>query len=453
MKELQFTEDQIAFILQQADDGVAVEDTCRKAGISGDTYNRLRDKYTGLTPPEIRRLHELEDENTRLKGLVTELILEKEAPGVAPAEPLPRYGKRPEEAFAAISAAMVKENAGRGFGAYGRRCWLLLVSCWTAVSRLMRYPPADDVGPVKAADSWIRVQAAHLTWHGVRELSARTWNRASKTWHGREVIVLIIASGILGGFAFGLLNSSPDEVQPPMVPVEVSRHFNSESERHSNSYGSVSSAMETGWGTPEPWGTWMIGKTASILMGFDGPAEGDVELMIEARVQPAKGDEPSTLILRFNDAELGRWVLPAEARKLRRRFIVPQAVFNRGTTAHLTFENPRGASQIPIFGLQAMSLRDAKWLKNFRGFVDTCSGEKLEGWAVAEDSAVSVTATANGEPLKAVLSTVERPDLASHGLPVDAGFELTPAAPIAPGTKVEVRFADGRPLTGSPCQP
>jgi putative transposase len=40
MRKSKFTEQQIAFILKQADDGVSVEDTCRKAGISIQTYYR-----------------------------------------------------------------------------------------------------------------------------------------------------------------------------------------------------------------------------------------------------------------------------------------------------------------------------------------------------------------------------------------------------------------------------
>jgi Transposase len=48
MKKSKFTEQQIALILKQADDGVSVEDTRRKAGISIQTYYRLRQKYGGL---------------------------------------------------------------------------------------------------------------------------------------------------------------------------------------------------------------------------------------------------------------------------------------------------------------------------------------------------------------------------------------------------------------------
>ncbi|MCZ4262958.1 transposase [Limimaricola sp. G21655-S1] len=38
MRTSRFSEQQIAFILKQADDGLSVEEVCRKAGISQQTY-------------------------------------------------------------------------------------------------------------------------------------------------------------------------------------------------------------------------------------------------------------------------------------------------------------------------------------------------------------------------------------------------------------------------------
>ena len=72
MKRSRFSEQQIAFILHQAEDGVAVEDVCRKAGISLQTYYRWRKKYGGLMPSEMKRLKLLEEENVRLKVSVSQ---------------------------------------------------------------------------------------------------------------------------------------------------------------------------------------------------------------------------------------------------------------------------------------------------------------------------------------------------------------------------------------------
>ena len=78
MKKSRFSEQQIAFILKQGDEGVAVAEICRKAGISEATYYNWRKKYGGLMPSEVKRLKQLEDENQRLKKMVADLSLDKE---------------------------------------------------------------------------------------------------------------------------------------------------------------------------------------------------------------------------------------------------------------------------------------------------------------------------------------------------------------------------------------
>jgi putative transposase len=78
MKKSRFSEQQIAFILKQGDEGVAVAEVCRKAGISDATYYNWRKKYGGLMPSEVKRLKHLEDENLRLKKMVADLSLDKE---------------------------------------------------------------------------------------------------------------------------------------------------------------------------------------------------------------------------------------------------------------------------------------------------------------------------------------------------------------------------------------
>jgi len=78
MKRSRFSEQQIAFILRQAEEGTRVEEVCRKAGISEATYYNWRKKYGGLMPSEMKRLKQLDEENQRLKKLVAELSLDKE---------------------------------------------------------------------------------------------------------------------------------------------------------------------------------------------------------------------------------------------------------------------------------------------------------------------------------------------------------------------------------------
>ena len=78
MKRSRFSEQQIAYILRQAEEGTSVEEVCRKAGISEATYYNWRKKYGGLMPSEMKRLKQLDEENHRLKKLVADLSLDKE---------------------------------------------------------------------------------------------------------------------------------------------------------------------------------------------------------------------------------------------------------------------------------------------------------------------------------------------------------------------------------------
>ena len=78
MKKSRFSEQQIAFVLRQAEEGTSVAEVCRKAGISEATYYVWRKKFGGLMPSEMRRLKQLEEENGKLKRIVADLALDKE---------------------------------------------------------------------------------------------------------------------------------------------------------------------------------------------------------------------------------------------------------------------------------------------------------------------------------------------------------------------------------------
>jgi putative transposase len=78
MKASKFSDAQKAFILKQGADGMPVADVCRKVGISQATYFNWKRKYDGLLPTEMRRLKQLEDENTKLRKVVADLSLDKE---------------------------------------------------------------------------------------------------------------------------------------------------------------------------------------------------------------------------------------------------------------------------------------------------------------------------------------------------------------------------------------
>jgi len=78
MKASKFSDAQKAFIVKQGEEGVPVAEICRKAGISQATYFNWRKKYAGLMPSEMKRLRELEEENSRLKKIVADLSLDRE---------------------------------------------------------------------------------------------------------------------------------------------------------------------------------------------------------------------------------------------------------------------------------------------------------------------------------------------------------------------------------------
>lgn len=77
MKKSRFTEEQIAFALKQQELGTPVEEICRKMGIAQATFFNWKKRFSGLGPSELRRLRQLEEENTRLKKLVANLSLDK----------------------------------------------------------------------------------------------------------------------------------------------------------------------------------------------------------------------------------------------------------------------------------------------------------------------------------------------------------------------------------------
>ena len=70
------TDEQIALALRQAETGTRVGEVCRKMGIFEATLYGWKKKYCGLGVSEVRRLKQLEDENSRLKRMVADLSLD-----------------------------------------------------------------------------------------------------------------------------------------------------------------------------------------------------------------------------------------------------------------------------------------------------------------------------------------------------------------------------------------
>lgn len=79
MKKSRFSEQQIINILKQADTGVKVQDLCRQYGISDATYYKWKSKYGGMDASDIKRLREVEAENSKLKRMFADMALENRA--------------------------------------------------------------------------------------------------------------------------------------------------------------------------------------------------------------------------------------------------------------------------------------------------------------------------------------------------------------------------------------
>ena len=76
MKRSRFNEEQIISILKEQESGLGTADLCRNHGISSATFYKWKAKYGGLDVSDARRLKTLEDENTRLKKLLAEAMLD-----------------------------------------------------------------------------------------------------------------------------------------------------------------------------------------------------------------------------------------------------------------------------------------------------------------------------------------------------------------------------------------
>src|SRR4051812_1094301 len=95
-----FTEAQIVGFLREADAGIPVKELCLKHGFSDASYYLWRSKFGGMSVSDAKRLKELEIENTRLRKLLADALLENEVTGEVVREMVTRglserHGLRP----------------------------------------------------------------------------------------------------------------------------------------------------------------------------------------------------------------------------------------------------------------------------------------------------------------------------------------------------------------------
>ena len=76
MKRSRFTEEQIIAALRDQEAGGATADMCRRHNISTATFYNWKAKFGGMEVSDAKRLRALEDENSKLKKLLAEQMLD-----------------------------------------------------------------------------------------------------------------------------------------------------------------------------------------------------------------------------------------------------------------------------------------------------------------------------------------------------------------------------------------
>lgn len=78
MKKSRFTETQIVSILKQQEAGKPTKELCREHGISDATFYNWKSKYGGMEASDVKRMKDLEEENSRLKRMYANLAMDNE---------------------------------------------------------------------------------------------------------------------------------------------------------------------------------------------------------------------------------------------------------------------------------------------------------------------------------------------------------------------------------------
>ena len=76
MRKSRFTGTQIIGMIKEQETGLTVAEVCRKHGISPASFYKLKAKYGGMEVSDAHRLKQPEDENTKLKRLVADMMLD-----------------------------------------------------------------------------------------------------------------------------------------------------------------------------------------------------------------------------------------------------------------------------------------------------------------------------------------------------------------------------------------
>lgn len=78
MKKSRFTEEQIIKVLKLAEGGSPTKELCRQHGISNGTFYKWKAKFGGMELSDAKKLRGLEQENSRLKRMCADLMLDNQ---------------------------------------------------------------------------------------------------------------------------------------------------------------------------------------------------------------------------------------------------------------------------------------------------------------------------------------------------------------------------------------
>ena len=76
MRSSRFSDEQIIGIVKEQEAGMPTAEICRKHGISTASFYKYKAKFGGMEVSDARKLKALEDENSKLKKLLAEQMLD-----------------------------------------------------------------------------------------------------------------------------------------------------------------------------------------------------------------------------------------------------------------------------------------------------------------------------------------------------------------------------------------
>jgi putative transposase len=79
MKKSRHSEEKIIAAVKQMEGGRKTAEVARELGVSAATLYAWKSKYGGMQVSDAKRVRQLEEENRRLKNMVADLSLDKEA--------------------------------------------------------------------------------------------------------------------------------------------------------------------------------------------------------------------------------------------------------------------------------------------------------------------------------------------------------------------------------------